>query len=421
MRWMERFFNYLIILVLILILPASVPRLEDINEKLNITAADYSFDSAGWVTNAILVKIQQASIGGARYIGEARQVGLVKDYFKLVRVVEKLENEINQVFSNPKIKDPYTQTASMRYQLGLLHKELNQIAPLAESILEAQLTVILKEQGLTLFGQPGPAVSYHVTPLPQMLVISPRDKIEEIATHLIDPNISVEQTEALESRVSSENNVSSLVVEIGGLAVYPTMVMRTTAHDWVVETIAHEWIHTYMMSHPLGINYETSPELRTMNETTASIAGTELGRMVLERYYPELIAREPTALKLASLNPGLFLPASDPPPFDFRAAMHETRINADALLAAGKIDEAEKYMESRRLVFWQNGYAIRKINQAYFAFYGAYADVPGGAAGEDPVGPAVRKLREQSASLKEFLDKIAWMDSFEKLQQAIGK
>ena len=99
--------------------------------------------------------------------------------------------------------------------------------------------------------------------------------------------------------------------------------------------------------------------------------------------------------------------------------MHETRVKADELLVRGKIEEAETYMEERRLFFWENGYLLRKLNQAYFAFHGAYADVPGGAAGEDPVGPAVRALREQSDSLAEFVDTIAWMTSFEELQQAI--
>jgi hypothetical protein len=78
-------------------------------------------------------------------------------------------------------------------------------------------------------------------------------------------------------------------------------------------------------------------------------------------------------------------------------------------------------MEQRREFFWKNGYLIRKLNQAYFAFYGAYADVPGGAAGEDPVGPAVRALRAQSPSLADFVNTIAWMTSFEQLQQAIKK
>ncbi len=99
--------------------------------------------------------------------------------------------------------------------------------------------------------------------------------------------------------------------------------------------------------------------------------------------------------------------------------MHTTRVTADAMLAEGKIEEAEAYMEARREIFWQNGYAIRKLNQAYFAFYGAYADVPGGAAGEDPVGPAVRELRAQSASLSDFVNRIAGMTSFEELQAAI--
>ena len=83
--------------------------------------------------------------------------------------------------------------------------------------------------------------------------------------------------------------------------------------------------------------------------------------------------------------------------------------------------EAEAYMEQRRQFFFDNGYAIRKLNQAYFAFYGAYADVPGGAAGEDPVGPAVRALRAKSASLTDFLKTISQMDSFQQLQAAVSR
>ena len=99
--------------------------------------------------------------------------------------------------------------------------------------------------------------------------------------------------------------------------------------------------------------------------------------------------------------------------------MHETRLRVDDLLAAGRIGEAEVYMEIRRQYMWQNGYAIRKLNQAYFAFYGAYADHPGGAAGKDPVGPAVRALREQSDSLADFLHKIMWVKSFEELEELV--
>ena len=44
----------------------------------------------------------------------------------------------------------------------------------------------------------------------------------------------------------------------------------------------------------------------------------------------------------------------------------------------------------------------------------------GGAAGEDPVGAAVRRLRAQSPSLAAFLNRISWMWSYAQLQQAVG-
>jgi hypothetical protein len=100
--------------------------------------------------------------------------------------------------------------------------------------------------------------------------------------------------------------------------------------------------------------------------------------------------------------------------------MHTTRITVDGLLARGLIDRAEEFMEHQREYFWKNGYQIRKLNQAYFAFYGAYADQPGGAAGEDPVGPAVRALRERSLGLEDFLNRISGMTSFDQLTQAVN-
>ena len=81
--------------------------------------------------------------------------------------------------------------------------------------------------------------------------------------------------------------------------------------------------------------------------------------------------------------------------------------------------EAEEYMEARRRFMWENGYQLRRLNQAYFAFHGAYADITAGAAGSDPVGPAVVSLRNKSQSLADFINTISWMSSFDQLQQAI--
>jgi hypothetical protein len=154
-----------------------------------------------------------------------------------------------------------------------------------------------------------------------------------------------------------------------------------------------------------------------MNETAASIAGKEIGQAVLERYYPEFVPPPETEQTVTEAEP-----MPEPPAFDFIKEMRETRVTVDRMLAEGQIEEAEDYMEMRRKLFWDNGYRIRKLNQAYFAFHGAYADHPGGgAAGEDPVGAAVRQLRAQSPSLEAFLKRIAWMSSFEQLQRAVNE
>jgi hypothetical protein len=191
------------------------------------------------------------------------------------------------------------------------------------------------------------------------------------------------------------------------------MVMRTTDLHWLSDTIAHEWTHNWLSLRPLGMNYETTPELRTMNETTASIAGREIAVLVLDKFYPEMVAEYGTQ------TIGLpYLPESTD--FNFNTEMRITRVRVDELLAQEKISEAEAYMELRRQFFWQNGYAIRKLNQAYFAFYGAYAETPGGPAGEDPVGPAVRALRAQSSNLSDFLITISRMHSFQQLLRYVS-
>jgi hypothetical protein len=250
------------------------------------------------------------------------------------------------------------------------------------------------------------------------LIISPRTAIRQDENISLLPDLTLDQEVALEDKVDKNLDVSSLVVGVGGIGVYPTMVMQTSDLNWLSEVISHEWIHNYLSLRPLGVSYLNSPELRTMNETTASIAGKEIGRAVIERYYRELLPLPPQE---SPETPPDTQATQQPPAFDFRKEMHETRLMVDQLLSYGLVDDAERFMEERRQFFWNNGYHIRKLNQAYFSFYGAYADQPGGAAGTDPVGEAVRTLRASSLTLADFIRNIAWMSSFDQLQRAVAK
>ena len=96
--------------------------------------------------------------------------------------------------------------------------------------------------------------------------------------------------------------------------------------------------------------------------------------------------------------------------------MATTRGRVDELLSVGQIDQAEAYMEERRQLFVANGYLVRKINQAYFAFYGSYADQPG-ATGTDPTGPMVVTLFQQSDSIYDFMLLVSPITSLADLEE----
>jgi len=407
----------LLCLLMILGLSRSTAPASDPLARAHAFTRGIEFDFAGWMLDALGLKLGQAALASEDYLSEAKRKELALEYIRLVAQIQQKERELSVIFANPEIKDPEEYSRGLQQELEGLYARREKIGPLAEAILQDQVAATVAKMDLTLGGQPIPPVLYHSTPLPSALIVSPRDQIRQDIDISLAPGLTVDQMHALEEQVDRAMNVSSLVVGIGGVGVYPTMVAQTSDLPWLTETVAHEWIHNYLTLRPLGMNYLTSPELRIMNETTASIAGKEIGRALLEAYYPELLPppapEQPPPTSEPPLEP-------ESPAFDFRKEMHTTRVRVDELLAEGKIEEAEEYMEMRRVFFWENGYLIRKLNQAYFAFHGAYADQPGGAAGEDPVGAAVRALREQSESLSAFVNRISWMSSWEQLQRAVG-
>ena len=383
-------------------------------ERVRAFSRDLEFDYIAWTLDALGVKLEQLALQASDFLPAEARHKLLLDYLNLVDQINQAERLLNEIYANPEISDPEKAASAARGVLDTLTARRSRLAPLAESVLQDQIGETVADLGLTLGGQPIPPVLYHSTPLPTALIVSPRDEIRQDANISLQSELSADERTALEDQIDSALDVSSLIVNIGGIGVYPTMVMQTSNLNFLAEVVAHEWVHNFLTLRPLGINYLTSPELRTMNETAASIAGNEIGDLVIEQFYPELVPPPPA-------TPSASTPEepSEPPAFDFNEEMRITRVTVDEMLAEGKIEEAEAYMEARRVFFWENGYLIRKINQAYFAFYGAYADQPGGEAGEDPVGAAVRELRAQSPSLADFLKSIAWMTSFEQLREAV--
>jgi hypothetical protein len=254
-----------------------------------------------------------------------------------------------------------------------------------------------------------PPVDFFLAAPPHLLVVSPRDHIEEINGVTLLPGMNEKEITALEDKVD-KLGYSSLIVSLGGMATFPSYISSNSDLRYIIETAAHEWAHQYLAFTPLGFRYvldeigiKQSYDVITMNETVADIVGKEIGDMVYRQYYAPPESDNTTAPKTEK-------------GFDFNAAMRETRKNVDAYLAGGQIDAAETYMEQQRKYMEDNGCWIRKLNQAYFAFYGTYADSP---ASVSPIGTEMASLRKNSGSLQAFLDKVTPMTTLRELDNAV--
>jgi hypothetical protein len=407
----------LIVLFLVAITP-EWPAFGDEEHQLNALVGLRQHDFLLWEIEAVTAKGKAILGNGHSYLPETERKQFVLDYLDLIRRISEVERAINAIYVDPNVPDPDTASQELQAELAQKRAKLAEIKPTAEAIVQDQVGDVLVEEGFSLLEQAWPPVFMHMSPLPFVMMVSPRDRIERKYQVVLVNGLPLADQDVLENAVYDELNFSALVQPIGGLGTYPSMIQETSNINWLIEVTAHEWAHNWFGLSPVSLAYGSDPTVRTVNETAVSIIDQEIAAIVIERYYPEFVPPpppEPTdAVPAEAAAPAA---APEPPAFDFRAEMYETRIQVDTLLAAGKIEAAETYMEARRRFFVEHGYNIRKLNQAYFAFYGAYAASPGGATGEDPIGPMLRDIRAHSSSIRDFLERVAPIGSFADLER----
>lgn len=250
-----------------------------------------------------------------------------------------------------------------------------------------------------------PPVNFELTSPPRLLVRSPRDRIERSGDTLLKNDLSLRDIQRIEEQTDSER-VVSLVISLGGLAAYPAIVRDDRTFSSILETAAHEWVHHYLAFFPLGREWGKGGDAETLNETTADLAGREIANLVKARYPVEFGDGEDGRA-----------PARPQSEIDFNAEMRELRQQVDGLLAEGKVEEAEAAMEAKRLYLNENGITIRKINQAYFAFYGTYADSPQSSS---PIGPKVNRVWELTRDVGSFLAVMRDVTTVAELDRALA-
>jgi hypothetical protein len=408
-----------ILIAAMILLGASMPSVaQQMTAALSSTVSGWTFDLTRWEIAAVADKIEAAVTRPAQNIDQSEGTDLVRGYLDRAQEISRIESEIERAISKDEA-DQDEQVLAFRAEVEDLRSLQQTIGPTVEQIIERQVGTELAKIGLTAGGRTFPPVQFTFTEPPKKMVVSPRDRIATVDYRMLVPEFNAEMAGIAEATILDEQNQSAYVTRIGGLGAYPSMVVDRASLPWVLSTVAHEWAHNYLTLFPLGLSYNVSSELTIINETVAEIVGNEVGLQVLETYYPDLLP--PTDGPQESSGDGsdgvhVDIPPSGPMPFEFRTEMRRTRLIVNRLLAEGKVDEAEAYMEARRQLFVDNGYPLRVLNQAYFAFHGSYGTSP---SSTNPLAPMLFQLRTQVPGVQAFLKAVRGIRSAEGLERVL--
>ena len=328
----------------------------------------------------------------------------VREYFRLGKASRQRTKTIVDNHTNPSSSSGHDKKIELNNEVDEL--KLNNRAILrdrVEETIETELSEVLKSLKLSSPLGLWPPVDIVLSGAPHILVISSRDEINLKNTFLLRYGLTPAQKSYIEAKVGLLNNHSVLVEDLGGVAVYPSVISNQLSMESSLTIAAHEWLHHWLFFKPLGQSFWTNHEMTVLNETVATIAGEEIGKLLYSRMNHDV--EEDIRLSVQGKRE-----SSDDKSFDFFKAMQETRKHVAVLLSDGKIVEAEYYMDQRAGLFRANGYYIRKLNQAYFAFHGLYATTAGS---DSPIGEQVKFLRSESSSLQEFLRSISEFRDYE--------
>ena len=336
---------------------------------------------------------------------DAERKLIVQDYLQSVRRLDKERARVEgSHFTGSVAGSSATKkaTENIPNDLEVLEREKESLRGKAEEAVEAVISDVVRTEGLGFpLGILFPPTDFRFDKPPLILVTSPRNVIRLEGTRLIQNDIKMITRSEIEQRIESDGITSALVDDLAGLGTYPAFVSDRYELRQLTRTAAHEWLHNYWIFRPLGRSMWNSSDMYTLNETAADIAGNELGDLAYQRLGGDLEASDLRYGNTAVAAPHL------------TRILRETRIKVDKLLSENNIDGAEEIMRGQHWNLRLGGYGIRKINQAYFAFRGNYADGP---ASVSPIGSELNEYRETFPTVGEFIKSVATVKNYVQFQ-----
>ena len=376
--------------------------------SLELAVSPYKYSLARWEASHFLDKWVHKLADLMPWTGERpreERVEQAKEFFSLGQRLRELERQLPSSGAGDSASGDQPQ--ALLLEIGAIKAWRGRVRATVEETIEAEVSSVLAQEGFaSRIGLIFPPVDTVFSRSPGVLILSPRDRIHRQETILMRPGLSDATREEIEARVLENENLAALVESTGGLASYPSVVSESGSLHRAVVITAHEWLHHWFFFQPLGQHFWDSSQMTTLNETAATLGGQAIGDRAFTAMTGERVVREPQPP-----------PAQDPGAFDFDSTMRETRLRTEELLAEGKIEEAEAYMEERRRLMAANGRFIRKINQAYFAFHGSYAT---SAASISPIDGQLRELQARTGSLEGFIKMVARFGSYQEFLDHLG-
>jgi len=287
-----------------------------------------------------------------------------------------------------------------------LEKDLKSLRARTEESIESIISNVLIEEELGIsFNILIPPTDFKLDSPPDIVVTSPRDKIVFSSSRLISNNLTELEKSEIELLIESNKETSAIVDKLGGLGTYPAFVSDKGSLRNLLQTASHEWLHNYWILHPIGRHMWDSSEMNILNETAANIAGDELGDIAFQSI-GGIITEHSSSTK-----------SSTEYKFYLNEILKETRLEVDKLLAKKKIEEAENYMATVTRNLQSKGYPIRKINQAYFAFHGNYADNPSSTSS---IGIELKEYRGYFGNIGQFIKSISKIENYTQFIQILN-
>ncbi len=136
-------------LIIVLLLVPEWPAFQDERFRIGTILGQRYFDFLTWGVKAIAAKSEAQLTSGERYLNDGQRKDFVLDYLNQLDNVRRLEGQINRIFADPELDDPAHSASDLQQEVDDLRADLSLKQPIAESILQNQISLILNEKDLT--------------------------------------------------------------------------------------------------------------------------------------------------------------------------------------------------------------------------------------------------------------------------------